>query len=96
MPVTAIRRRTPLAIPSDSRTLNDWISDVLLTWLDRMRARCRAQVVSGVSQPMERTTRQTHVPPQNSTLVFRHLGFSASFAISSTSYSSVTTRTGSG
>jgi hypothetical protein len=40
--------------------------------------------------------KKTYVPPQNSTLVLRHLGFSMSFDISSTSYSRVTTRTGSG
>lgn len=39
---------------------------------------------------------QTHVPPQNSTLVLRHLEFSMSCDISSISNSRVTTRTGSG
>lgn len=37
-----------------------------------------------------------YVPPQNSTLVFLHFGFSMSLAISSTPYSKLTTLTGSG
>ena len=51
---------------------------------------------SVITKSLISPVRATCVPPQNSILVLRHFGFSMSCAISSTSYSSDTTRTGSG
>jgi len=85
-PVTATIRRIPLAIPDSSVITKSLMSPVFATWL-----------IGKIGHPCNITKRrQTYVPPQNSTLVFRHWGFSISRAISFTSYSSVTTRTGSG
>lgn len=53
-PVTATRRRTPLAIPSDSMMAKDLMSEVLLTWLQEREERERevSSFVASCSCPL--------------------------------------------
>lgn len=85
IPVTAIIRRMPLAIPDSSVITNSLISPVFATCL-------KGAILSASKGIREQKT--THVPPQNSTLVSIHFG--SSRARSSSLYLRVTTRTGSG